>query len=355
MNWEELLGHQRQRHWFQRALDNGRLANSFLFVGSEGIGKRTFARLIAKSLLCRGSAADTLEFCDRCEDCAQVEASTHPDLIEVSKPEEKSFLPLELLIGEATNRNREGLCHELSLKPHGGRRKIAIVDDADYLNAEGANCLLKTLEEPPPRSLLMLIGTSVQRQLPTIRSRCQILLFQPLAAADLATLLVQQGIVEAIDEAHMLASMSSGSLEIARGLADPALHQFRSQLWNALGRSPLPIVQLTRRCEEIVNEAGKEARPRRDRLKLIAQMAAEFFRAVILLDTTNSAAAESLVANAQLRQSVRQALAQTNLSRERALAAWQRCLAAIEQVDRNANQSTLIESWFCDMAHACQS
>ena len=68
---------------------------------------------------------------------------------------------------------REGLCHDISLKPYSGRRKVAVIDDADYLNQEGANALLKTLEEPPPKSLLILIGTSEQRQLPTIRSRCR--------------------------------------------------------------------------------------------------------------------------------------------------------------------------------------
>ena len=65
----------------------------------------------------------------------------------------------------------EGLCHDIALRPFMGGYKVALIDDADYLNAEGANCLLKTLEEPPPRSVLILIGTSPAKQLPTIRSR----------------------------------------------------------------------------------------------------------------------------------------------------------------------------------------
>ena len=81
-------------------------------------------------------------------------AGTHPDLDLVGKPADKSFLPLELFIGEREHRRQEGLCHNISLKPFMGGRKIAVIDDADFLNAEGANCLLKTLEEPPPRSVL---------------------------------------------------------------------------------------------------------------------------------------------------------------------------------------------------------
>ena len=91
---------------------------------------------------------------------------------------------------------REGLCYDIALKPYSGRRKVAIIDDADYLNKEGANCLLKTLEEPPPKSLLILIGTSEQRQLPTIRSRCQIVRFQPLPEQDVAELLLATGACE---------------------------------------------------------------------------------------------------------------------------------------------------------------
>ncbi len=72
---------------------------------------------------------------------------------------------------------REGLCHDIALKPFMGGRKVAIIDDADDLNEEGANCLLKTLEEPPPHSVLILIGTSAERQLPTIRSRARRFVF----------------------------------------------------------------------------------------------------------------------------------------------------------------------------------
>src|SRR4029078_2428636 len=101
----------------------------------------------------------------------------------------------------------------IALKPYSGRRKVAIIDDADYLNKEGANCLLKTLEEPPPDSLLILIGTSEQRQLPTIRSRCQIVRFQPRAEGDVAELLVAHGLCADPAIARAAAAHADGSLE----------------------------------------------------------------------------------------------------------------------------------------------
>src|SRR5207244_12270207 len=124
----------------------------------------------------------------------QVALLNHPDVEVIAKPADKAFIPLELLIGDAEHRMRAGLCYSIALKPYSGRRKVAIIDDADYLNKEGANCLLKTLEEPPQNTVLILIGTSEQRQLPTIRSRCQIVRFQPLAESDVAELLIEMAL-----------------------------------------------------------------------------------------------------------------------------------------------------------------
>src|SRR5262245_43261337 len=193
MTSHSLRGHDRIALQFRRALERGRLASTFLFVGLPGIGKRTFALALAQSLLCERVPEERLEPCGECPSCRQVVALAHPDVQFVAKPSDKSFIPIELLIGDAEHRMREGLCYQISLKPFSGRRKVAIIDDADYLNKEGANCLLKTLEEPPPRSVLILIATSEQRQLPTIRSRCQIVRFSPLAATEIADLLQEQG------------------------------------------------------------------------------------------------------------------------------------------------------------------
>ena len=326
MLWEDLRGHELQKQWFANALSAGRLATSFLFVGPEGIGKRAFAKLLAKSLLCRGSAANDLVCCGHCEDCAQVDAGTHPDLIQVSKPPDKAFLPIELLIGEREKRMREGLCHDISLRPFGGRRKIAIMDDADSLNVEGANCLLKTLEEPPTNSLMLLIGTSLQRQLPTIRSRCQSILFQSLTESDVRELLERSAVEEVRSQAAELAKQCQGSLTQALQLADPDLKEFRSSFLQCLSRSEIPMSELAKNCGGIVDAVGKEARLKRDRMKLVFEMAADFYR----------------------RQALDESLA--DALRRAATQCWNRCLTAIEQVDRNANQTGLLEAWSADMA-----
>src|SRR5204862_1598144 len=95
----------------------------------------------------------------------------HPDFFPARRPEEAHEFPIELM--------RE-LCVAFSLKSARGHGKVVLIDDADDLNEESANCFLKTLEEPPPRSVLILIGSSPERQLPTIVSRCQVVRFAPL-------------------------------------------------------------------------------------------------------------------------------------------------------------------------------
>ena len=133
-----------------------------------------------------------------------------------------------------------------------GGRKIAIIDDADFLNAEGANCLLKTLEEPPPRSTLILIGTSPAKQLPTIRSRCQLIRFRPLATDVVAELLTSTGLVRDPAEARRLARYSEGSVQRAMELADPELWSFRGTL---LERLSAPILSGAATAQAQLNNA----------------------------------------------------------------------------------------------------
>src|SRR6185295_3052167 len=166
----------------------------------------------------------------------------------------------------------------ISLKAFMGGRKVAIIDDADYLNEEGANCLLKTLEEPPPRSVLILIGTSSDRQLPTIRSRAQIVRFRPLDASIVAELLTERGIVSDAAQANRLATYSGGSLARAKELADPQLWAFRGSLFASLSQHPLPNVSLAQTMLKFVDEAGKEAPLRRARLRILIGFAIDFYR-----------------------------------------------------------------------------
>lgn len=345
MSWQGIFGHDDVVEQFRRALERGRLASTFLFVGPEGIGKRAFAMKLAQALLCQTRPEEALDPCGTCPSCTQVLAGTHPDIEVVTKPPDKSFLPLELLIGDKEHRMREGLCHSIALKPFMGGRRIAIIDDADYLNAEGANCLLKTLEEPPPRSVLILIGTTPAKQLPTIRSRSQVIRFRPLTAAQIAEILTARELVKDQAEAERLASHSEGSVHRALQQADAELWSFRSELCQRLAPPKLDAVGLAQSLQEFVDAAGKEASARRQRMRQIIEQSAEFYRQ--LLQSLTGAGANG---DAEVRAIVTRAQPHWQGRLEAVAACLDRSLEALEQVDRNANPATLLECWLHDVA-----
>jgi DNA polymerase-3 subunit delta' len=273
MSWHSIRGHDRAVDALRRVLAQGRLPHAFLFVGPEGIGKRSFAEAFAQALLCERVPEAELDPCGVCPSCLQVVAGTHPDVHRVARPEDKHDLSIKQI---------RDLCLDLGLKPAGGRRKVAIVDDADDLNDEASNAFLKTLEEPPPGSVLILIGTSSETQLDTIVSRCRVLRFDPIPEAELAKVLIDQGVTDDPAEASRLAHLADGSVARARGLADATFDSFRRLLIDDLADPRgFDAPALSRRMGTFIDEAGKDSAPRRERARLLIGELARFFRGLL--------------------------------------------------------------------------
>src|SRR4051794_24343468 len=317
--WQGISGHDDIVERFRQTLAAARLASTYLFVGPPGVGKRRFALELAHSLLCTEVPEASLAPCGRCESCRMFATGKHPDLQVEGLPEDKATLPIELFIGDREHRNQVGLCHQLSMKPFFGRRRVAIVDDADHFSVPSANCLLKTLEEPPPSALLILIGTSLGRQLPTIRSRSQIVQFRPLPNETVAEILLATGVLTDPVQAAQVAELSEGSIDQAKRLVDPELWEFREQLTAALCAARIDDVRLMRSVQSFVDQAGKEAAQRRDRLRTVLGFAIELYRENLRKSSQHDGPAT--------------------------VASLDACLLALEQVDRNANQGLVIQYW----------
>lgn len=151
----------------QRSLERGRLGHAYLFTGHQLDELEGLARTLAKTLNCeqpiRGNGGAAVDACDACVSCRKVEQETHADVHWV-RPESKSRVVTVDQIRE--------LMHEINLKPTEAEYKVAVIVAADRLNVQAANAFLKTLEEPPAKSILVLLSTEPQRLLETILSRC---------------------------------------------------------------------------------------------------------------------------------------------------------------------------------------
>lgn len=344
MNPSSVTGHQEVLDRFAHWIRSDRLASTYLLVGPQGIGKRVVATWLAKALLCESTPSDQLEACDECSSCRQVDALTHPDFLVVQKPEDKNFVPVELLIGAREKRMRAGLCHDIAMKPFRGGRRIAILDDADFLNQEGANCLLKTLEEPPGAAVIFLIASSEHRQLPTIRSRSQIVRFQPLKPSEIESVLVGKQLLPEGVSASELSLACSGSLQMALELANPETMEFRRGWLEQLASLDPGADDFFENIGSFVDAAGKEGAAKRKRLRLVAEIASWFYRHVMV-----SLCGQDILADETMAGNVRLAVERWPADAESAAGCVDRCALVNEQVAANANQALLIESLLCDL------
>lgn len=319
-----IVGQEQAVERFRRTLMRDRLASTYLFVGPGGVGKRTFARRLAQALFCQQSKPVDLAPCGTCEACLLCQAGNHPDLLEVARRADRTQLVLDQFVGSAENRHREGLCHDLSLKPMIGSRRIAIIDDADTFSSEVANALLKTLEEPPPRSLLILIGTSLAKQLPTIRSRAQVMPFAPLAEETIAKWLIEWDWVTDEAEARRIAAASQGSLDRAKTLLHPELWQAREEVVRSLARAIPDGVAIAEGIHRFVQESSKEAGPKREAALAALGLVVDHFR-TLLANQPDSPQAEAWMASIE------------------------RSMEAEFHVSRHVNLPNILQSWGDDL------
>ncbi len=350
MSWAEIVGQARVLQQLKRACEQQRLSGSYLFVGPHGVGKFTVALRLAQTLLCETRPAAEFAPCGNCSACAQVLASpepTHPDLEIVARPADKATIPIDAFIGDREHRSREGLCHRISLSSSRGRGKVAIIDDADEIAQEAANSLLKTLEEPPPQTVIILIASSLQKQLPTIRSRCQVVQFQPLQPAQISSLLLSKGLVEEPALAERLANLCAGSLRTALDLADAALLDYRTEFLTALQDPQWDALALAKNLTRFVETAGKEAPPRRRRMRQIIGVAIAYYRQL-----ARQAAGATLEGDQSLLDAVRQGAQSWTWGPLVAAKCVDACLAADQHVLANANLTTLAECWLDELREA---
>ena len=174
MAFNQIFGQEKPKQIIKKAVQGNNLAHTYLFYGQESIGKKKVAIELAKSLNCISSIKG--DPCDKCISCQKIESRIHPDFFFV-EPLKNTPAAREAVIKIEAIRE---LQRKLAYHPYEGKVKVAVIDDADLMNASAANSFLKTLEEPPSSTILIIISSNPFKLLPTIISRCQTIQFQPL-------------------------------------------------------------------------------------------------------------------------------------------------------------------------------
>lgn len=214
-----VLGHERASADFLTAMHSGRMAHAWLLSGPAGIGKATLAWRLARRVLAPEAAiGEGLETDPAHPDIRQLIAGGHPDCRLVRRSNAKtSPYRFRTEISVEDVRDAGGFLHHTAAL---SAWRCLIVDAADEMNTNAQNALLKVLEEPPPRTLILLVAHSPSRLLPTIRSRCRALALRPLASGDVAEILTRKNAELAPDELEVISEISEGSpgraLDLAR-------------------------------------------------------------------------------------------------------------------------------------------
>mgnify|MGYP001056566049 CR=1 FL=1 len=198
MDFKQIVGHEKLIEHLQNAIRMDKVSHAYIFNGEDGVGKNLMANCFSMALECEEGGVCA---CGHCKSCLQAISGNHPDIIRVNH--EKSVISVDDI--------RLQLNSDILIKPYSSRKKIYIVDEAEKMNEQAQNALLKTLEEPPEYAVILLLTNNSSRFLPTILSRCITLNFKPVAKEKIKTYLMEQYQIPDY-QAELSAEFSAGNL-----------------------------------------------------------------------------------------------------------------------------------------------
>lgn len=268
MTWD-IVGHDWAVDFMRTSLRHDRARHAYLISGTANIGKNLLAHRFAGALNCTHEDAN-LRPCGQCKSCKVLRSGNHPDILYSVGDARTGSLKIDTL--------RE-LMREIALKPFASRYRVAILENFERAQPRAQDALLKTLEEPPPHAVILVLANNLEQILPTIRSRCQSVPLRPVAATTVRDLLVTRGCES--DRATLLARLSSGRIGWAlHALENDTIMTERDDILNLL----LEAVRGNRvRRFDIAEKLSKVAGDDPDALRYALETWQTFWRDVVLL------------------------------------------------------------------------
>ncbi len=208
-SFADIIGQKPIKEHLKKTLQTGKISHAYIFYGEKGSGKKAMANIYARALQCEKHGEEP---CNECTSCKQALNLNQPDIIYVQHEKPKIISVDEI---------RSQVNRDIAVKPYSSDRKVYIIDEAEKMNPEAQNALLKTLEEPPAYATILLLTSNLEALLPTIRSRCVTLTFQPVLDVEIQRYLMKE--VQVPDyKASICAAFARGNVGRARELAGSA-------------------------------------------------------------------------------------------------------------------------------------
>lgn len=328
MPFHDIVGHRNLIALLSRSIERDALPQSLMFAGPSGVGKRLVAGVVAQAMNClsplRGGPepGDGIVFdaCGTCAACSRIARGVHPDVL-VLEPGDNGTIKIDV-VREVIDRS--------GYRPFEGRRRVVIVDEADALVPSAQNALLKTLEEPPPASVFILVTSRPDSLLITVRSRCPRLRFRPLDVDDVARVLRSRGHSES--QARTVAASAEGSVSRALEASADDLLEARDVAVRVLLQAATnddPGRRLNA-AKELVAKTGAGGAADREQLAVYLRAISSLLRDVELIAAGGDPAA---IANADLTAALERL---SSYHGDRGIKAFETIDKALVALDRNS-------------------
>jgi len=248
--WKDILGHVDQIALLKSYIATNKVPHAFLFSGPMGLGKTKVAHEFFKAINCLESPCDP---CDACRNCTKADRGSHPDLITLRAED-----------GWIQVKDVRSVIGDIGLKPFEARQRVVIIEPAERMNKASANAILKTLEEPPAGTIIILVSHKPSMLLPTIVSRCQIIRFTPLDASQCSGMSIDPVILR----------LSSGSIGSLSSLGEEDIVRIRTEMVRIVtGADPF----------DLLSKYFQGASPSKDAASIVLLLAESMIRDILIV------------------------------------------------------------------------